>query len=153
MKDRNTDLRFELLSSEKSEKGGESLETMRFPGKKVFVVDDNEMNLEVIASILEMLDIEVNRANGGQAAVNHLDAEVYDLILTDDMMSEVSGTDLMKYLHEHEGSASHSTPIVVLTANAIAGAREDYIRKGFDDFMTKPIDVDVLQKILMKYLK
>ncbi|MDE7418113.1 MAG: response regulator [Lachnospiraceae bacterium] len=145
--------RFELLSSEKSEKGGDSLETMQFPGKKVFVVDDNEMNLEVIASILEMLDIEVNRANGGQAAINHLDAEVYDLILTDDMMPEVSGTDLMKYLHEHEGSASHSTPIVVLTANAIAGAREDYIRKGFDDFMTKPIDVDVLQKILMKYLK
>lgn len=145
--------RFELLSSEKSEKTEETLETMRFPGRKAFVVDDNEMNLEVIASILEMLDIEVSRANGGQAAINHLDTEVYDLILTDDMMPEISGTELMQYLHGHEGSASHSTPIVVLTANAIAGAREDYIRKGFDDFMTKPIDVDVLQKILMKYLK
>ncbi len=145
--------RFELLSSEKSGKSEESLETMRFPGKKVFVVDDNEMNLEVIASILEMLDIEVSRANGGQAAINHLDVEVYDLILTDDMMPEISGTELMQYLHGHEESASHTTPIVVLTANAIAGAREDYIRKGFDDFMTKPIDVDVLQKILMKYLK
>ena len=126
---------------------------MRFPGRKVFVVDDNEMNLEVIASILEMLEIEVSRANGGQAAINHLDVESYDLILTDDMMPEISGTDMMLYLHEHEESASHNTPIVVLTANAIVGAREDYIRKGFDDFMTKPIDVDVLQKILMKYLK
>lgn len=145
--------RFELLSSEKSGKMEESLDTMRFPGRKVFVVDDNEMNLEVIASILEMLDIEVSRANGGQAAINHLDVEVYDLILTDDMMPGISGTELMQYLHEHGESASHSTPIVVLTANAIAGAREDYIRKGFDDFMTKPIDVDVLQKILMKYLK
>lgn len=145
--------RFELLGSEKGGEQQESLETMRFPGKRVFVVDDNEMNLEVIASILEMLDIEVSRANGGQAAINHLDVEVYDLILTDDMMPEISGTDMMLYLHEHEESASHSTPIVVLTANAIVGAREDYIRKGFDDFMTKPIDVDVLQKILMKYLK
>jgi len=145
--------RFELLGSEKSEKDGESLETMRFPDKKVFVVDDNEMNLEVIASILEMLDIQVSRANGGQAAINHLDVEQYDLILTDDMMPEISGTELMQYLHAHEESVSHSTPIVVLTANAIAGAREDYIRKGFDDFMTKPIDVDVLQKILTKYLK
>ncbi len=116
------------------------------------MVDDNEMNLEVIASILEMLDIEVTRADGGQAAINHLDVEVYDLILTDDMMPEISGTELMQYLHGNAGSASHSTPIVVLTANAIVGAREDYIRKGFDDFMTKPIDVDVLQKILMKYL-
>lgn len=145
--------RFELLSSEKSEQSEESLETMRFPGKKVFVVDDNEMNLEVIASILEMLDIEVSRANGGQAAINHLNVEMYDLILTDDMMPEISGTELMRYLHDHEESVSHGTPIVVLTANAIAGAREEYIRKGFDDFMTKPIDVDVLQKILMKYLK
>lgn len=145
--------RFEYLSSEQDEKTEETLETMRFPGKRVFVVDDNEMNLEVIASILEMLDIDVSRANGGQAAINHLDVETYDLILTDDMMPEISGTEVMQYLHEQEDSASHSTPIVVLTANAIAGAREEYIRKGFDDFMTKPIDIDVLQKILMKYLK
>lgn len=50
-------------------------------------------------------------------------------------------------------SASNKTPIVVLTANAVAGAREEYINKGFDDYMSKPIDADVLQKILMKYLK
>ncbi len=131
----------------------ESLETMRFPGKKVYVVDDNEMNLEVIASILEMLDIEVSRADGGVAAAKQLDKEKYDLILTDDMMPEMSGTDLMQYLHGNRESVSHGTPIVVLTANAVTGAREEYIKKGFDDFMTKPIDIDVLQKILMKYLK
>ncbi len=132
---------------------GETLDTMRFPDKKVFVVDDNEMNLEVIASILEMLEIQVERANGGQPAKERLDREKYDLILTDDMMPEISGTELMQYLHANAESVSHDTPIVVLTANAIAGAREEYIRKGFDDYMTKPIDVDVLQKILMKYLK
>lgn len=145
--------RFELLGREKGNTGESGLEAMRFPGKKVYVVDDNEMNLEVIASILEMLEIDVSRANGGQAAINHLDSEAYDLILTDDMMPEISGTELMQYLHGNEKSASHSTPIVVLTANAITGAREEYMKKGFDDFMTKPIDVDVLQKILMKYLK
>lgn len=131
----------------------ESLDTMCFPGKKVYVIDDNEMNLEVIASILEMLDIEVSRADGGVVAAKHLDQEKYDLILTDDMMPEMSGTDLMQYLHRNQESVSHSTPIVVLTANAVTGAREEYIKKGFDDFMTKPIDIDVLQKILMKYLK
>ncbi|MDE7322587.1 MAG: response regulator [Lachnospiraceae bacterium] len=136
-----------------SNMGGETLETMRFPDKRVFVVDDNEMNLEVIASILEMLEIQVERANGGQTAMERLDREKYDLILTDDMMPEISGTELMQYIHGNEQSVSHETPIVVLTANAIAGAREAYIGKGFDDYMTKPIDVDVLQKILMKYLK
>lgn len=145
--------RFEILSNEKTEKDKETLENMRFPGKKVYVVDDNEMNLEVIASILEMLDIQVDRAGGGQMAIDHLNTNVYDLILTDDMMPEINGTELMQYLHQHEESASHSTPIVVLTANAVAGAREDYIRKGFDDYMTKPLDIDILQKILIKYLK
>jgi CheY-like chemotaxis protein len=145
--------RFEILSNEKGEKDKETLESMRFPGKSVYVVDDNEMNLEVIASILEMLEIKVDRAGGGQEAIDHLENHVYDLILTDDMMPEVNGTELMQYLHRHEGSASHSTPIVVLTANAVVGAREDYINKGFDDYLTKPIDIDVLQKILIKYLK
>lgn len=145
--------RFELLNSQEGEEVQETLDSMRFPGKKVFVVDDNEMNLEVIASILEMLDIEVARAGDGQEAIAHLDKEAYDLILTDDMMPEITGTELMQYLHRNAGSVSHSTPIVVLTANAITGAREEYMKKGFDEFMTKPIDVEVLQKILMKYLK
>lgn len=128
-------------------------ELVTYPGKRVFVVDDNEMNLEVIASILEMLEIQVERADGGQAAIDQLNQTVYDLIITDDMMPQVSGTDLMLYLHKHTESVSHRTPIVVLTANAVAGAMEEYINKGFDDYMSKPIDIDVLQKILMKYLK
>ena len=144
--------RFERLSNEEAH-GGENAEVAEFPGKRVFVVDDNEMNLEVIASILEMLQIDVTRASDGQSAMNHFDRENYDLILTDDMMPEISGTDLMQYLKSNEGIASYGTPIVVLTANAVVGAREEYIKKGFDDYMAKPIDIDVLQKILMKYLK
>lgn len=138
----------------KEEKKGEDNSTgpVLYPSKSIFVVDDNEMNLEVIASILEMLEIHVERASSGQAAIDCLNKAAYDLILTDDMMPEISGTDLMLYLHEHAESVSHNTPIVVLTANAVAGAREEYIKKGFDDYMSKPIDIDVLQKILMKYL-
>jgi CheY-like chemotaxis protein len=117
------------------------------------VVDDNEMNLEVIASILELLEIKVEKAGGGKEAMEHLDHNTYDLILTDDMMPEIGGTELMQYLHNNKDSASNKTPIVVLTANAVAGAREEYINKGFDDYLTKPIDIDVLQKILITYLK
>jgi signal transduction histidine kinase/CheY-like chemotaxis protein len=145
--------RFDILTNENEKKEMQSLESMSFAGSTVYVVDDNEMNLEVIASILELLEIKVEKANGGREAMEHLDAHSYDLILTDDMMPEVGGTELMQYLHGNEQSASHSTPIVVLTANAVAGAREEYINKGFDDYLTKPIDIDVLQKILIKYLK
>lgn len=148
--------RFELLSNEKEkpqEEQEESLENLRFTGKSVFVVDDNEMNLDVIASILEMLDIRVERAGGGQEAISRLDKERFDLILTDDMMPEIDGKQVMLHLHETADSENHTTPIVVLTANAVVGAREEYTRLGFDAYMSKPIDIDVLQKILIKYLK
>ena len=142
--------RFEILSGNQQE---DSLDNLHFVGKRVFVADDNEMNLEVIAALLEILDIDVEKANGGQEAIDRLDQEHYDLIFTDDIMPEVGGRQVMRHIRENENSVSHNTPIVVLTANAIAGAREEYIALGFDDYMTKPIDVDVLQKILIKYLK
>ena len=144
--------RFEMLSNEKKEEEN-SQEDLQFTGKRVFVADDNEMNLDVIVALLEMLDIEVEKASGGREAIERLDKEQFDLILMDDMMPEVGGRQVMGHIHETQDSASHDTPIVVLTANAIAGAREEYIALGFDDYMTKPIDIDVLQKILIKYLK
>lgn len=116
-------------------------------------MDDNEMNLDVIVSLLEMLGITVEKAGGGREAIERLDKEQYDLILTDDMMPEIGGKQVMLHIHENENSTSHDTPIVVLTANAIAGAREEYIALGFDDYLTKPIDIDLLQKILIKFLK
>lgn len=145
--------RFERLCNEKEEETLESLENMRFNGKKVFVVDDNDMNLEVIASILEMLEITVGRAVNGREALAALGTELYDLILTDDMMPEMSGTELMESIKKDTEGINYATPIVVLTANAVVGVREEYINKGFDDYMTKPLDVDVLQKILVRYLK
>lgn len=131
----------------------ESQQVVCFPGKKVFVVDDNAMNLEVIVSILELLEITVSRADSGQSAINHLEKEKYDLIITDDMMPGMNGTELMRYIKSHSGDANCTTPIVVLTANAIAGAREEYLKRGFDGYLTKPIDIDVLQKMLKKYLR
>ena len=110
------------------------------------------MNLDVIASILELMEITVERAGGGQEAINRLDNKKYDLVLTDDMMPEVGGTEVMRHLRSSSECINHSTPTVVLTANAVAGAREEYVKNGFDDYMTKPIDIDVLQKILVRYL-
>ena len=75
------------------------------------------------------------------------------MILTDVMMPEMSGTELMESIKKDTEGINHATPIVVLTANAVVGVREEYINKGFNDYMTKPLDVDVLQKILVRYLK
>ena len=58
----------------------------------------------------------------------------------------------MEYIKSQQDGINYKTPIVVLTANAIAGVREEYIKKGFDEYMTKPVDIDVLQRILKRYL-
>lgn len=128
------------------------VEHPKYIGKRVFVVDDNETNLEVIAAILEMFEINVSKAGGAEEAVRILDKEEFDLIMTDDMMPEMNGTELMKYIKNNKKGANYYTPVVVLTANAVVGARENYMKTGFDDYMSKPIDIEILQKILKKYL-
>ncbi len=142
-------VRFERMNHEAEHT---QVEQQTYPGKRVFVVDDNETNLEVIAAILEMFEIEVFKAGGGAEAIRSLDKENFDLILTDDMMPEMNGTELMQYIKSNEQGANYHTPIIVLTANAVVGAREVYMKNGFDDYMAKPIDIEILQKILARYL-
>ena len=76
----------------------------------------------------------------------------YDVVMTDDMMPGMSGTELMQRVINDKTNINNKTPFVVITANAIVGAREEYVKTGFSDYMTKPIDIEVLQNILKKYL-
>ena len=73
----------------------------------------------------------------------------YDLILLDDMMPKLSGSETLVKLKEIE---SFNTPVVALTANAISGMKEEYLKKGFDDYLSKPIEKDELNRVLKKYL-
>ena len=129
-----------------------SFEECSFKGRKVLAVDDNELNLEVLASILELMELTVDRAVSGKEALEMLAKTKYDLVLTDDMMPNMNGTELMQRVLNDNVNINNITPFVVITANAIVGAREEYVKMGFSDYMTKPIDIDVLQNILKKYL-
>ncbi len=131
---------------------GDDLAIVTFPGKKVLTVDDNEMNLEVISAILEMMELDVQRASSGGEALGMIEAEKYDIIITDDMMPGMSGTELMQIVKGRTECINVSTPMVVLTANAISGVIDEYISKGFQGYLSKPIDIEQLQKILKKYL-
>lgn len=130
----------------------DDMAVMSFQGKKVLTVDDNEMNLEVIASILEMMDLDVHRASSGAEALGMIEAEKYDIVITDDMMPGMSGTELMQIVKGRQDCINVKTPMVVLTANAISGVIDEYISKGFQGYLSKPIDIEQLQKILKKYL-
>ncbi|MBR4168153.1 MAG: response regulator [Lachnospiraceae bacterium] len=120
------------------------------PKARLLIVDDNEMNLQVIADLLQETKIRVTVALSGAECIERLKDRDYDMVLLDQMMPELSGTQTLKLIRDR-GLAEH-TPIVVLTADAIAGAKEAYIKEGFTDYLSKPVMYEELEETLRKYL-
>lgn len=120
-------------------------------GARVMVVDDIEINLEVVGDLLNMLGIEVVTAISGQMAIDTIVDHDIDLVLMDHMMPEMDGIEATAGIRRL-GGRYEAMPIIVLTANAMSGAREQYLNSGFDDFLTKPINLQELQRTLLKWL-
>ena len=120
------------------------------PNARVLVVDDNDLNLEVIAGLLEDTKIKVTTAESGKECLEILHDAAFDVIFLDQMMPGMSG---VKTLEEIRGrNLAENTPVIALTADAIVGARENYLREGFTDYLSKPVMYDALEAILLKYL-
>ncbi len=117
--------------------------------KNVLVVDDNELNIKVACRLLNIYNVKTDSAMSGMEAIDKIKNNKYDLILLDDMMPKMSGTDTLKELKE---MPDFKTPVVVLTANAISGMREKYLSLGFDDYLSKPIEKLELSRVIKKYL-
>lgn len=118
---------------------------------KVLVVDDNQLNLEITRGLLENYNVDADLALTGKAAIALAKKNVYDIIFMDCMMPEMDGSTAMRNIRE-ELRISECPPIIALTANAIVGVREELKAQGFDDYMSKPINMNVLEKILVSYL-
>lgn len=120
-------------------------------GKKVLVIDDNKLNLKVTSKLLEPYKLDVTLFENSIEALEHVqESNVYDLILVDQMMPAMDGITTLSKLKEIE---DFNTPVVVLTADAIKGRREEYLKEGFDDYVSKPIDRKELSRVLEKFLK
>lgn len=125
------------------------LDNIEFNGKKVLVVDDNIVNLKVAGRLLEKYKISITESSSGKDALEKISKEKYDLILLDDMMPGMSGTETLNEMKKDE---KFNTPVIALTANAINGMKEKYLKAGFDDYIPKPIDRIELGNKLKKYL-
>ena len=131
-------------------------EIVPFDGKnsKVLVVDDNKLNIKVATKLLEPYNIFVVEAYSGEEALNILDKDTdFSLILMDDLMPNLSGTETLDILKKIERVDGFDIPVVVLTANAVTGVKNKYLDKGFDDYLSKPIDRYELDRVLNKYVK
>ena len=139
----------ELYGKEEEKKEDSTLAS--YHGSHVLVVDDNDLNLKIIDKLLKKYNIMTTLVASGQNCLDLIkDHEYFDLILMDDMMPEMNGKETFAKLKEIEG---FKTPVVALTANALSGMKEQYLKLGFNDYLAKPINKDELDEVLKKYLK
>jgi len=122
------------------------------PDAKILVVDDNKMNLKVIQALLKRSGVQLDLANGGEECLQITKDKKYDLILMDHMMPEPDGIQTLHMLREDKNNINADTKVIVLTANAIEGTREEYLKEGFEDYLSKPVQVDKLESVLAKYI-
>ena len=120
------------------------------PSAKILIVDDNEMNLEVIEGLLKDTRINIKTAESGQECIDILREKSFDLVFLDQMMPGMSGAQALAKIKEDK--LAEGTPIVALTADAIVGARDNYIKQGFTDYLSKPVMYEALEALLIKYL-
>ena len=118
---------------------------------RLLVVDDVESNLVVIKGFLEHENFELHCVSSGLDAIQKSMEHKYDLILMDHMMPVMDGAETMKKIRREDNYNSR-TPIIVVTANVLAGVKEEFIEAGFDDYISKPIDIMELNMMLSKWL-
>lgn len=122
------------------------------PTAQVLVVDDNEMNLMVFKNLLNQTKMKIDTAISGDEGLLLTQENKYDIIFLDHMMPDKDGIETLQELRAQKDNPNCHTIAVCLTANAISGAREKYIAAGFDNYLTKPINPDKLEEMLLDYL-
>ncbi|MBQ7765234.1 MAG: response regulator [Lachnospiraceae bacterium] len=124
------------------------------PDAKVLVVDDNKMNRKVFRALLSKTKIQVDEAASGAECLLMVRENYYDIIFMDHMMPEMDGIETYHKMKEMEEYPCKKTPVVVVTANAVIGAKDRYIiKEGFRAYLSKPIDYHKLEKVIKTLLK
>lgn len=133
-------------------RGKRKRRSIRFPGAKVLVVDDNQVNLKVASGLLKLYGIDAELVESGEECLRMVKKQTYDMIFMDQMMPGMDGVETLFRLRETK-SENKKTPVIALTANALVGVKEEMLEEGFDDFLGKPMDLTELENILIRFLK
>ena len=122
------------------------------PDAAILAVDDNTPNLSIVSAFLKDTKARIDLCTNGNDALSRCQAKKYDLILLDHMMPEPDGIQTLEMIRRDPASRNRETPAVVLTANALSGSRQMYLRAGFADYLAKPLEVNSLEAIVRRNL-
>ena len=125
-------------------------ESFTAPEARVLVVDDNEMNLFVTQNLLKATKMQIELCKSGQECLDRLAEKRFDLVLLDQMMPGMDGIETLHRAREME--RVKDIPFIAMTANAVSGAREMFLKEGFTDYISKPVNGILLERLVRKYL-
>ena len=136
----------------KQEESAKYKEIFQAPDALILIVDDTPMNITVMKSLLKTTKVQIDEAESGFEALDMMKQKKYDMIFLDHRMPKMDGIETLERMKEWPKNPNKDTPVISLTANAISGARETYLKAGFWDYLSKPIDSMKLERMMIEYL-
>ena len=127
-------------------------EKLHAPKAHLLFVDDTAMNLDVIKGLLKNTGIKIDTVLSGKQALEAVKNNVYDIIFIDHRMPEMDGIETLHAMKEMTDNKSTGKPCIALTANAISGVKKMYLKEGFDDYLSKPVNPAKLEEMIKHYL-
>ncbi|MCH5348186.1 MAG: response regulator [Oscillospiraceae bacterium] len=143
---------FETVRNRRVEHHANARKLFEAPQANILVVDDNAMNLTVFKALLGRTKVNIDTADSGKKCLELVKKGKYHIIFMDHMMPEMDGIETLHEMKKLGDIPNADTPVIALTANAISGVREMYLNEGFNDYLTKPIDGELLEQMVIKYL-
>ena len=122
------------------------------PDAKVLVVDDVAMNLKVVVKLLAKTMVQIDTAASGKECLELVAKKKYDVILMDHMMPEMDGIETLHCIRNMQNCPNEDKPVVMLTANAIVGAKEEYKNEGFSAYLSKPVRMSDLIDMVERFI-
>ena len=143
---------FSKVCEESKEKKEMDVFSFTAPEAKILIVEDNLINQEVAMALLEPFELQIEIANNGQEALDMVQQKKYDLVLMDHFMPVMDGVEATIKIRELEGEYYQKLPILALTADAVQGVKEEFIKAGMNDFVSKPINLALICKKIREWL-
>lgn len=122
------------------------------PEARILIVDDTLVNLRIIRELLRRTEVRSDLATNGQDALDMIKKKSYNMIFMDHVMPLLDGIETLQRIRQTAEGANAEIPVIAMTANAVIGSREFYIKNGFTDYLAKPIDGEKLENMIEKYL-